>query len=46
MLTEIIITNTKTGIVTVIDTNNFHPIDLNSICDFYENHKDYVLRRV
>jgi len=30
----------------LIDINNYHPIDLNVIVEFYENHDDYSIEYI
>ena len=46
MFTQIRIINIKTNLEKIIDIDDYNPMDLNIICDFYENHLHYEVERI
>jgi len=46
MYAQIRIINTKTKLEKIIDIDKFNCTDLNIICKFYEDHKDYIIERI
>jgi hypothetical protein len=46
MFTQIRIINIRLNIEKIINIKDYNPTDLNIICDFYENHKDYAVERI
>lgn len=46
MFAQIRIINTKTNLEKIINIEDYNPMDLNIICDFYENHEHYEVERI